>query len=75
MRSQGAYIEGDRDVIVLCQCFLYLVSSPVNVSSFHSMWLDPFWTALVCLSVLSHIRVWGLGDFSQCFVSKTMVIQ
>ena len=29
------------------QCFLNLVSSSVNVSIFHSMWLDTFRTCLV----------------------------
>ena len=26
------------------QCFLYLISSSINVSIFHSTWLDTFWT-------------------------------
>ena len=26
------------------QCFLYLVSSSINVSIFHTVWLDTFWT-------------------------------
>ena len=26
------------------QCFLYLVSSSINVSIFHIMWVDTFWT-------------------------------
>ena len=29
------------------QCFLYLVSSSINVSIFHITWLDTFWTDLV----------------------------
>ena len=29
------------------QCFLYLVSSSVNVSTFHVTWLDTLWTDLV----------------------------
>ena len=27
-------------------CFLYLVSSSINVSIFHITWLDTFWTDL-----------------------------
>ena len=42
---QGAYFEGDWSVIVLCTMFL--VSSSENVSTFHSAWLDTFWTSLV----------------------------
>ena len=49
VRSQGAYFEGDWGIIVLCtpQCFLYPVFSSINVSIFHIMWLDTFWTDLV----------------------------
>ena len=43
VRSQGAYFEGDRDVIVLCTMFLYPVSSS-NVSVLHNTWLDTSWT-------------------------------
>ena len=42
VRSQGAYFEGDWGIIVLCTVFL--VSASINVSSFHSTWLDTFWT-------------------------------
>ena len=45
VRSQGAYFEGDWGVIVLCT--LFLVSSSINVSIFHTTWLDTFWTGLV----------------------------
>ena len=38
VRSQGAYFEGDS--LSYVQCFLFLVSSLVNVSIFHSTWLD-----------------------------------
>ena len=49
MRSQGAYFEGDWCIIVLCAMFL--VSSSINVSNFHSVWLDTFWTDLVIYMV------------------------
>ena len=29
------------------QCFLYLVSSSINVSIFHIIWLDTFWTDFI----------------------------
>ena len=38
VRSQGACFEGDWGVIVLCTVFL--VSSSINVSTFHVIWLD-----------------------------------
>ena len=41
VRSQGAYFEGDWGIIVLCT--IYLVSSSINVSIFHSTWLDTSW--------------------------------
>ena len=37
--------EGDWGIIVLCTMFL--VSSSINVSIFHSAWLDTFWTDLI----------------------------
>ena len=46
VRSRGAYLEGDWGIIVLCTVFL--VSSSINVSIFHIMWLDTVWTDLVC---------------------------
>ena len=59
VRCQGAGFEGDWGVTVLCQCLLYLVSSLINVSIFHSTWLDTFWTDLAptltsCLWVNAH---------------------
>ena len=42
VRSQGAYFEGDWGITVLHTMFL--VSSSINVSIFHSAWLDTFWT-------------------------------
>ena len=44
VRSQGAYLEGDWGIIVLCTMFL--VSFSMTVSIFHSAWLDTFWTDL-----------------------------
>ena len=40
VRSQGAYFEGDWGIIVLGTMFL--VSSSINFSLFHSTWLDTF---------------------------------
>ena len=40
MRSQSACFEGDGGVIVLCTMFL--VSSSISFSIFHSTWLDTF---------------------------------
>ena len=45
VRSQGAYFEGDWGVTVLCTMFL--VSSLINASTFHTAWLDTLWTDLI----------------------------
>ena len=37
------------------QCFLYLVSSSINVSIFHITWLDTFWIDLVYIPFYHHI--------------------
>ena len=52
VRSQGAYFEGNWDVTVLCTVFLISCIFSVNVSIFHSAWLDTFWTGLVYLLLL-----------------------
>ena len=39
VRSQGGYFERDDPSLSYVQCFLYLVSSSVNVSNFHMTWL------------------------------------
>ena len=36
-----------KESLSYVQCFLYLVSSSVNVSIFHTTWLDTFWIYLV----------------------------
>ena len=52
---QGAYFEGHWGIILLHTCFLYLVSSSMNVSIFHRTWLDTFWTGLVYRFICMHI--------------------
>ena len=47
VRFQGAYFEGDWGIMCCVQCFLYLVSSSINISIFHITWLDTLWTGLV----------------------------
>ena len=60
VRSQGAYFDGDWDVIAPCTMFLVSVSSSINVSIFHSTWLDTFRTGLIysstiyCLHIVLH---------------------
>ena len=44
--SKAPSLKGTEASLSCVQCFLYLVSSSVNVSTFHSAWLDTFWTCL-----------------------------
>ena len=40
-------LKGTEVSLSCVQCFLYLVFSSVNVSTFHITWLDTFWTDLI----------------------------
>ena len=55
MRAQGAYFEGDVGVIAYVQCFLYHVSSSINVPIFRIIWLGTFWTDPVL--IIAHVTV------------------
>ena len=40
-------LKGTEASLFYVQCFLYFIASSINVSIFHSTWLDAFWTDLV----------------------------
>ena len=42
-------LKGTEASLSYVQCFLYLVSSSINVSIFHITWVDTFWTDLLCV--------------------------
>ena len=44
-------LKGAEASLSYVQCFLYFVSSSVNVSIFHITWPDTFWTDCVCVCV------------------------
>ena len=44
-------LKGTRAWLSYVQCFLYLVSSSINVSIFHIAWLDTFWTYVACMHI------------------------
>ena len=46
-------LEGTEASLSFVQCFLYLVSSSINVSVFHITWLDTFWTDLALGDILN----------------------
>ena len=59
-------LKGTEVSLSYVQCFLYLVSSSINVSIFHIAWLDTFWTDLVSVG-----RIPTTGPpFCHCFKRK-----
>ena len=40
-------LKGTKMSLTCVEYFLYFVSSSINVSSFHVMWLDTFWTDFI----------------------------
>ena len=49
-------LNGTEASLSCVQCFLYLVSSLINVSVFHITWLDTFWTNLIYMVKKSRHR-------------------
>ena len=56
VRSRGAYFDGTEASLPYAQCFLYLVASSINVSIFHSTWLDTFWADCICMII--YLSTW-----------------
>ena len=56
-------LQGTESALSYVQCFLYLVSSSINVSIFHSIWLGTFWTDLVCRNTFNHPGWCGSVDW------------
>ena len=53
VRSQGVpTLKGAEVSLSYVQCFLYLLSSSINISIFHSTWLDTFWIDL-CIYIIT----------------------
>ena len=48
-------LKGTEASLSCVQCFLYLVSSSIRVSIFHSTWLDTFWIDSLFLSVYMYV--------------------
>ena len=51
-------LKGTEASLSYIQCFLYLVSSSINVSIFHITWLDTFWTELFISTFFFIIAKW-----------------
>ena len=49
-------LKGTEASLTYVQCFLYLLSSSINVSIFHIIWRDTFWTDLI--SVTRVAKLW-----------------
>ena len=50
-------LKGTEASVSYVQCFLYLVSSSINVSIFHITWQDTFWTDLVFVVLTYYMLV------------------
>ena len=74
----GAYFKETEVSLSYVQCFLYLISSSVNVSILDSTWLDTFWTDLIYQNnwkqALEQIQG-GAKVGLQLFVWKIVIIQ
>ena len=55
-------LKGTEVSLPYVHCFLYLVFSSINVSMFHSTWLDTFWTDLLMAFLNKEERCVGGGD-------------
>ena len=49
-------LKGTQVSLSYAQCFLYLISSSINVSVFHIMWLETFWTDLILLNDYTKVK-------------------
>ena len=50
-------LKGTEVSLSYVQCFLCVVSSSINVSIFHSMWMDTFWTEVVVYNKIANISI------------------
>ena len=74
----SAYFEGDWGVFSYVQCFVYLVSSSIDVSIFHSAWLDTFWTDLGYTPMTDvcwwggrvQMHIWSVFTLPKCKVKR-----
>ena len=44
-------LKGTEASLSYVHCFLSFVSSAINISIFHIIWLDTFWTDLICIYI------------------------
>ena len=51
-------LKGTEVSLSYVQCFLYLVSSSINVSIFDSTWLDTFWTDILCYKSKNIVKLY-----------------
>ena len=58
---KGPTLKGTKASLSYVQCFLYLVSSSVNVSIFHSTWLDTLQTDFLHVHLLNGTSLTSLS--------------
>ena len=59
-------LKGTEASLSYVQCFLYLVSSSINISIFHSTWLDTFWTDLISCEMCAFVQLHSYISFYWC---------
>ena len=57
-RAPNLSSKGAEASLSYIQCFLYLVSSSINVSIFHISWLDTFWTDYIYMQSIYSLSIY-----------------
>ena len=61
-------LKGTEVSLSCVHCFLYLVSSSINVSIFHITWLDTYWTVLIYIRLCVCIYIYTCTQTIYTFI-------
>ena len=61
-------LKGTEMSLSYVHCFLYLVSSSINVSIFHITWLDTYWTVLIYIRLCVCIYIYTCTQTIYTFI-------
>ena len=67
-------LKGTEASLSCVQCFLCLVSSPINASIFHITWLDTFWIELIYPKVELFVLHWLIDLLSSKNIQYYLVL-
>ena len=68
-------LKGTEASLSYVECFLYPVSSSINVSIFHNTWLDSFWTHLVNYAVSMIFEVYSRLRFMALCIARYPLVR